>query len=297
MISIDVVRIAPQVRRGVSVGELSGKVALITGGSRGQGRAHAVALASAGVDVAVCDIAADIDSVNYPLGTREELAETVALVEKHDRRALSFVADVRDPEAMRRVADSTISELGRIDILVANAGIFSRAPLAELTPQAWQDMIDVNLTGVFNAIRAVVPSMVAQGSGRIVATASQAAKTGSPLMAHYAASKWGIVGLVKSAALELARSGVTVNAICPTNVHTPMMTNDDMLSLFLPDAAKPILDQRALDAFAATIPMGIPWVEPEDISRAMLFLVSDAARYITGETISVSGGQSAVNVG
>lgn len=277
--------------------ELSGKVALVTGGARGQGRAHAIALAQAGADVAVCDIAADIGTVKYALGTSDELTETVALVEKLDRRALSFVADVRDADAMQRTVDETIQELGRIDILVANAGIFSRGPVAELTPQAWRDMIDVNLTGVFNAIRAVVPPMVAQGSGRVVATASMAAKLGAPMMSHYSASKWGIIGLVKSAALELAKTGVTVNAICPTNVRTPMMTNADMLGLFRPDLAEPELDQDMLDTFASTIPAGVPWVEPEDISRTMLFLVSDAARYITGETISVAGGQSALNVG
>ena len=277
--------------------ELSGKVALVTGGARGQGRAHAIALAQAGADVAVCDIAADIGTVKYALGTSDELTETVALVEKLDRRALSFVADVRDADAMQRTVDETIQELGRIDILVANAGIFSRGPVAELTPQAWRDMIDVNLTGVFNAIRAVVPPMVAQGSGRVVATASMAAKLGAPMMSHYSASKWGIIGLVKSAALELAKTGVTVNAICPTNVRTPMMTNADMLGLFRPDLAEPELDQDMLDTFASTIPAGVPWVEPEDISRTMLFLVSEAARYITGETISVAGGQSALNVG
>ena len=277
--------------------ELSGKVALVTGGARGQGRAHAIALAQAGADVAVCDIAADIGTVKYALGTSDELTETVALVEKLDRRALSFVADVRDADAMQRTVDETIQELGRIDILVANAGIFSRGPVAELTPQAWRDMIDVNLTGVFNAIRAVVPPMVAQGSGRVVATASMAAKLGAPMMSHYSASKWGIIGLVKSVALELAKTGVTVNAICPTNVRTPMMTNADMLGLFRPDLAEPELDQDMLDTFASTIPAGVPWVEPEDISRTMLFLVSEAARYITGETISVAGGQSALNVG
>jgi len=279
------------------VNELSGKVALVTGGARGQGRAHAIALAQAGADVAVCDIAADIGTVKYALGTSDELTETVALVEKLDRRALSFVADVRDADAMQRTVDETIQELGRIDILVANAGIFSRGPVAELTPQAWRDMIDVNLTGVFNAIRAVVPPMVAQGSGRVVATASMAGKLGAPMMSHYSASKWGIIGLVKSVALELAKTGVTVNAICPTNVRTPMMTNADMLGLFRPDLAEPELDQDMLDTFASTIPAGVPWVEPEDISRTMLFLVSEAARYITGETISVAGGQSALNVG
>ena len=278
------------------MGTLTGKVALVTGGARGQGRSHAVALARLGADIAVCDVLEDMPTVKYAMGTAEQLAETAAMVEALDRRALALRADVRDHEAVDAAVATTLDELGRIDILVSNAGIYSQGPVHELTTEYWQTMLDVNLTGVFHTLRAVVPTMRAQGSGRIVVTASGAARTGTPNMSHYAASKWAVVGLVKSAALELAGSGVTVNAICPTNVDTDMLTNDDMLQMWLPDVEAPTLDQ-VVERFRATIPMGVPWVESEDITAAVLYLVGDGARYVTGETLAVSGGQAAHKAG
>jgi SDR family mycofactocin-dependent oxidoreductase len=275
---------------------LEGKVAFITGGARGQGRSHAIALAEAGADVVVCDVAADIATVKYPMGTSAEIEETVRLVEKTGRRALGFVADVRDRAAVQKAVDDAVAAFGKVDILCANAGIFSRGTVAELSDDAWHTMLDVNLTGVFNAIRAVIPGMVERGFGRIIATSSVAGKLGAPNMSHYAAAKWGVIGLVKSAAMELARTGVTVNAVCPTNVNTMMLTNDDMYSLFLPGAEAPTLDQ-AVPVFASTVPMGVPWVEPEEVSAAVVFLAGDGARFITGETIAVAAGQTAYNAG
>ena len=275
---------------------LSGKIAFVTGGARGQGRSHALALAEAGADVAVCDLGSDIESVKYPLGTREEIDETVRLIEKFGRLGLGLVADVRDRGAVQRAVDDTIAEFGQIDILCANAGIFSRGGLAELSEDSWQTMLDVNVTGVFNAIRAVVPGMVERGSGRIIATSSMAGKMGAPFMAHYAAAKWGVIGLVKSAALELAATGVTVNAVCPTNVNTAMLHNEDMYSFFAPGIDSPTAEQ-ASTVFASTIPMGVPWVEPSDVSAAVLFLASDGARYISGETIAVAAAQNGPNAG
>jgi NAD(P)-dependent dehydrogenase (short-subunit alcohol dehydrogenase family) len=154
-------------------------------------------------------------------------------------------------------------------------------------------MIDTNLTGVFNSMRAVIPHMIERGFGRIVATSSAAGKMGSPNLAHYCASKWGVIGLVKSVALELCRNGITVNAVCPTNVNSGMLINEAMFRVFLPGEESPTLAQ-ATAAFATTTPMGVPWVESEDISHAVLFLVSDEARFITGETVSVMAGQSAL---
>jgi SDR family mycofactocin-dependent oxidoreductase len=275
---------------------LEGRVAFITGGARGQGRSHAVALAEAGADVAVCDVGSDIATVRYPMGTTDELEETVRLAEKAGRRALGVIADVRDREAVQRAVDDTVAEFGKVDILCANAGIFSRGTVAELSDGAWHTMLDVNLTGVFNAMRAVIPGMVARGSGRIIATSSVAGKLGAPNMSHYAAAKWGVIGLVKSAAMELATTGVTANVICPTNVNTMMLTNEDMYSLFLPGAEAPTLDQ-ATPVFASTIPMGVPWVEPEEISAAVVFLAGDGARFISRETIAVAAGQTAYNAG
>jgi SDR family mycofactocin-dependent oxidoreductase len=273
-----------------------GKVAFITGGARGQGRSHALALAEAGADVAICDLGADLPTVKYPLGTSEQIQETVKLIEKFGRRARGFTVDVRDGAAVQQAVDDTVAEFGKIDILCANAGIFSRGTVAELSDEAWHTMLDVNLSGVFNAMRAVIPGMVTRGYGRIIATSSMAGKLGAPNMSHYAAAKWGIIGLAKSAAMELAQTGVTVNVVCPTNVNTMMLTNDDMYGLFLPGADAPTLEQ-ATPVFATTVPMGVPWVEPEDITAAVLFLAGDGAKFITGETISVAAGQSAFNVG
>jgi SDR family mycofactocin-dependent oxidoreductase len=275
---------------------LTGKVAFVTGGARGQGRSHAVALAEAGADVAVCDIGFKLPTVKYPLGTAEEIDETVRLIEKSGRRGLGFVADVRDRAAVQQAVDDTVATFGKVDILCANAGVFSRGTVAELSDEAWRTMLDVNLTGVFNALRAVIPGMVERGYGRIIATSSVAGKLGAPNMSHYAAAKWGVIGLVKSAAVELATTGVTANVICPTNVNTTMLTNDDMYELFLPGVESPSLDQ-AVPAFSATVPMGVPWVEPEDVSAAVLFLAGDGARFISGETMAVAAGQTAFNAG
>jgi SDR family mycofactocin-dependent oxidoreductase len=275
---------------------LAGKIAFVTGGARGQGRSHALALAEAGADVAVCDIGADLASVKYPLGTSAEIDETVRLIEKHGRGGLGFVADVRDRTALQKAVDETVAEFGKVDILCANAGIFSRGTVTELSDDSWHTMLDVNLTGVFNAMRAVIPGMVERGFGRIIATSSVAGKVGAPNMSHYAAAKWGVIGLVKSAAAELATTGVTVNAICPTNVNTTMLHNDDMYQLFVPGAVSPTSEQ-ATTVFATTVPMGVPWVEPEDVSATVLFLAGDGGKYLTGETIAVAAGQTMFNAG
>lgn len=275
---------------------LAGKVAFISGGARGQGRSHALALARLGADIAVCDVLEDLPTVKYSMGSAEQLARTVAGVEALDRRALGLRADVRDRTAVEAAVATTLDRLGRIDILVSNAGIYSRGLVHELTDESWRTMLDVNLTGVFHTLRAVVPAMREQGSGRVVVTASGAARTGAPHMSHYAASKWAVVGLVKSAALELAGSGVTVNAICPTNVDTEMLTNDDMLRMWLPGVETPTVEQ-AVERFRATIPMNVPWVDSDDVTAALLYLVGDGARYVTGETIAVCGGQGARKAG
>lgn len=207
-------------RRGAG-GKLDGRVALITGGARGQGRSHAVALAREGADVVVCDdIGEQIGSAGYPLGTGADLAETVELVKGLNRRCLGVKADVHSLPEMQAVAERTVSELGHIDILLANAGIASNSPIAAMTGQQWREMIDVNLTGVFHSFRAVVPHMIDRGFGRIVATSPIVARMGATNSGHYAAAKWGAIGLVKSLALEVAADGITVNAVLPAGVNT-----------------------------------------------------------------------------
>jgi SDR family mycofactocin-dependent oxidoreductase len=265
-----------------------GKAVLITGGARGQGRAHAERFAAEGARVAVCDIASgSLETVPYPLATREELDQSTA--------ELALQADVRRAEDMERVVADVIEAFGRIDVLVCNAGICSFGPIGGMAPEVWQTTIDVNLTGVFNAVRAVAPEMVDRRYGRIVATASMAGRAGWENIGHYAASKWGVIGLIKSLALELAPRGVTANVVCPSSVNTTMMHNDAAYKLFRPDLEHPTRED-ALPAFASVNLIPEPYAEPSDISDAVLFLASDEARFITGATLSPSMGLSASNV-
>ena len=273
------------------MGKLDGKVALITGGARGQGRSHAVTLAREGADIVVCDIAQPIESVPYPLATSSDLAETVRQVEVIGRRCLGLVADVRDQAAMDAAAARAIGELGHIDILLANAGIASNAPLAQMSEAMWQDMIDVNLTGVFHTFRAVVPHMIERRSGRVVATSSIVARMGATNSGHYAAAKWGVVGLVKSLSLEVAQYGITVNAVLPADVSTDMIHNPAAYKQIRPDLDNPTRED-VMPLFDGSVPTpGL--LEPEEVSAAVLFLVSDDGRHLSGETITMSGGMSA----
>ena len=276
------------------MGQFDGKTVLITGGARGQGRSHALAFAREGADVAFCDIAAQITSVPYELSTPEDLAETIEQVEALDRRCVGMTADTRDGPRVREVVDEAVTELGRVDFCLANAGIFTFSTVAEMADEVWSETIDTNLTGVFHTLRAVLPHMLERGSGRIVATSSMAGKMGFPNIAHYVAAKWGVIGLVKSTAQEVAASGITVNAVCPTGVNTTMIQNQAAYELFLPDVEQPTREDAA-PAFQALNAIPVPWVEPEDISATMIFLCSDGARYITGETIAVAAGQNASN--
>jgi len=276
------------------MGRLSGRVALITGGARGQGRSHAVAMAREGADIVICDLADQIDTVPYPMGTNDDLQETVAMVEELDRRCIAVKADVRSPQQVAATVERTMEEFGRLDICLANAGIWNFAPLIDMTDEVWKDMIDVSLTGVFNTMRAVAPIMVAQKYGRIVATSSMAGRLGFANMGHYAAAKWGVIGLVKTVALELAADGVTVNAVCPTAVDTPMIQHDVWYRLGVPDKEHPTREDAAV-AFAALNAIPVPWVEASDVSHAILYLVSEEARYVTGDTIHVAAGFNARN--
>ena len=273
------------------MGRLDGKVALITGGARGQGRSHAVALAREGADIAVCDIDDGIASVPYELATAADLAETVRLVEALDRRCLGVRADVRDLAQMQAAAERTISELGHIDIVLANAGIASNSPIATMTDQQWQDIIDVDLTGVFYTFRAVVPHLIERGFGRIVATSSIIARMGGTNSGHYVAAKWGVIGLVKSLSLEVADHGITVNAVLPAGVNTALLHNKATYKALRPD-----LDDPTREDIEPMFAQGPGLLEPEDVSNAILFLVTDRRGHLNGEVLTMSGGISANTV-
>jgi (+)-trans-carveol dehydrogenase len=276
------------------MGRVENKVALITGAARGQGRSHAIRLAEEGADIIAVDLCDQIDSVPYGMSTPDDLAETARLVEALDRRISIHQADVRDLEQMGSAVQAGIAQIGPIDIVVANAGIFSHASTREMTAQVWQDMIDVNLTGVFNSFRAVAPHMRRQGSGRVIATASMAGRGGFAQIGHYVAAKWGLIGLTKSFALEMGTHHVTANVVAPTNVNTDMIQNDAARRFFVPDVESPT-EADAAKAMSGMTGMGIPWVEPSDISGAILYLVSDSARYVTGEVLHVAAGMNAFN--
>lgn len=269
------------------MGKLDGKVALVTGAARGQGRSHALRMAEEGADLIISDLCRDLATVPYPLARPEDLLDTQREIEKLGRRCVASQTDVRDTAAVQAMVDEGVAELGRLDIAVANAGVCGFGKLWELSDEQWDEMIGVDLSGVFKTMRAVTPHMLAQGSGRIVATSSMGGRMGNPNLAHYVAAKWGVIGLVKTLALEVADRGITVNAVCPATVDSDMVHNAALYGLFAPDLTDPTKEDVE-PRYAAMSPMGVPWVAPADITNAVMFLVSDDARYISGSTIDVS---------
>lgn len=263
---------------------LAGRVALVTGAARGQGRSHAVALARAGADVALVDVCRDLPYPRYPLATEADLAETARLVEAEGRRAVPLVADVRDFAAMERAVGAALDALGRIDVLVCNAGITDMCQARDLPEDWWDAMVDVNLKGCFTAVRHALPAMIDRGEGgRIILVSSTAGQRGLAGLSHYCAAKFGVVGFAKSLALEVAEHGITVNTIHPTGVDTALVPGM---------AAAASID---LDGFVARVtrdhalPVGL--LPPEAVSDAVLWLASDAARYVTGQEMNVDAGR------
>ena len=278
-------------------GRVEGKVAFITGAARGQGRAHAVRLAQEGADIIAIDICKQIEGFLNPPSTPEDLAKTADLVRGHNRRIFTAEIDVRDYEALKAAVDSGVEHLGRLDVIVANAGISNAGSddgdtLDKVSERDWQDMIDVNLSGVWKTVKAGVPHILAGGrGGSIVLTSSVngfKAYT-NLLLGHYVASKHGVVGLMRAFAVELGQHMIRVNSVHPTFVNTPMLLNEGLYRMVRPDLENPGPDDLApfCQAFH-TLP--VPWVEAEDISNAVLFLASDESRYITGVTLPIGAG-------
>ncbi len=270
------------------MGRVRDKVALITGAARGMGRSHALRLAEEGADIIALDIAASVESVPYALATPDELAETVDLVRKSGRRAVSRIVDVRDGEALTAAVNETVAELGQLDIVSANAGVLSVGLAQDLTEQAWSQVIDINLSGAWRTARATIPHLIDRG-GSIVLTSSIAGLIPQPGVSHYVAAKHGLVGLMKTLALELAPRGIRVNSLHPTGVSTKMILDDAMVAMALPGDPEPTVEKYAA-MLTRQQAMPVPWVEPIDVSNALLFLASDEARYITGVALPVDAG-------
>jgi len=272
-------------------GRVEGKVAFITGAARGQGRAHAVRMAQEGADIIAVDICKQIDSVQIPLSTPEDLAETADLVKGHNRRIYTAEVDTRDFDALKAAVDAGVEQFGRLDIIVANAGIGNGGATLDKTSEGdWTDMIDVNLGGVWKTVKAGVPHILAGGrSGSIILTSSVGGLKAYPHTGHYVAAKHGVVGLMRTFAVELGAQNIRVNSVHPTNVNTPLFMNDGTMKLFRPDLENPGPDDmKVVGQMMHTLPIG--WVEPEDVANAVLFLASDEARYVTGVTLPIDGG-------
>jgi SDR family mycofactocin-dependent oxidoreductase len=271
-------------------GRVQGKVAFITGAARGQGRSHAIRLAEEGADIIAVDIAGPVPSVSaYPPATEEDLAETASQVEALDRRIVACKADVRDAAALRAALDDGVAQLGRLDIVVANAGIYQPVTTLELEDAAWQETIGINLTGVWHTVQAALPHLIAGGGGSVILTSSVLGLRGAANSVHYSAAKHGVVGIMRSIGNEFALQGIRVNSVHPTGVNTIMIQNKQVWGLFDPANPNPTRES-AVTAFKSLNALDIPWVEPVDISNAILFLASDEARYITGVTLPVDAG-------
>ena len=273
-------------------GRVDGKVAFITGAARGQGRSHAVRLAQEGADIIAIDICKPISrSSQIAPATPDDLAQTADLVKAQNRRIVTAEVDVRDYDALKAVVDSGVEQLGRLDIIVANAGIGNGGATLDKTNEAdWTDMIDINLSGVWHTVKAGVPHLLSGGrGGSVVLTSSVGGLKAYPHTGHYIAAKHGVVGLMRTFAVELGAQNIRVNSVHPTNVNTPMFMNEGTMKLFRPDLENPGPDDLAVAAqFMHVLPVG--WVEPVDISNAVLFLASDEARYVTGLTLTVDAG-------
>ena len=273
-------------------GRVEGKVAFVTGAARGQGRSHAVRLAQEGADIIAVDICAPVSSNSQiPPSTPDDLAETADLVKGQNCRIVTAQVDVRDYDGLKSAVDSGVEQLGRLDIIVANAGIGNGGQTLDKTSeQDWQDMLDVNLSGVWKTVKAAVPHILSgRRGGSIVLTSSVGGLKAYPHTGHYIAAKHGVVGLMRTFAIELGEHSIRVNSVHPTNVNTPMFMNEGTMKLFRPDLESPDPDDMAVVAkMMHVLPVG--WVEPQDISNAVLFLASDEARYVTGLPVTVDAG-------
>lgn len=279
---------------------LQDKVAVVTGAARGIGRAIAVEMAANGADVVAVDIAGKVSPASNAVpATPEELDETVRMVKSFGRRSEGIKADIRDINALRQIADKVERDYGKIDIVVANAAIQQWVPLLEMEDTDWRDVIDNILNGTANTVRAFAPKMVARKKGRLILLSSMQGKHGTKDAASYSASKWGILGLMKSAAMELGEHNVTVNALIPGLIDTALTRYEKRLSESMGEQGQKIehpTPQQAWDNRAPTVPLKVGWLQPDDISPVAVFLASDAANMVTGAEYEVTGGDSAKNI-
>nr|WP_278247398.1 MULTISPECIES: mycofactocin-coupled SDR family oxidoreductase [unclassified Nocardioides] len=279
-----------QERAGSELARFEGKKVFITGAARGQGRSHALAFAREGADIIAVDVPAEVATSPYAMASEEDLQETVRLVEECGARIVAQQADVRSQEDLDAAVTAGLAAFGHIDVVVANAGIYSAAPAWEQTEQQWTEMVDINLNGVWRTAKAAIPSMIDAGrGGSIILTSSNLGLVGALNSSSYVSSKHGVVGLMRALANDLGRYRIRVNTVNPTNVPTDMIMNPTLLKIFRPDLDDP-KPADVVDALSAGHLLPVPWVEPEDISSAVLWLASDESRFVTGTTLQVDAG-------
>lgn len=271
---------------------MTDKVALITGAARGQGREHAIRLAEEGAQIVATDICSQLVEVPYPMSTPEDLAETVSLIEKLDRRCVGVEADARDITQMRAVVERTVEEFGRLDAVVINHGIgVPHAIDQDDADEIFDATIEANLSSVWRTARAAIPQLKAQGGGSITITSSAAGLIAFYGLPGYVASKHGVIGLAKALAAQLAPDWIRVNVVCPTNVATPMLHNQFIQSMFTGGDPEATVEDMEFPATATNL-LPVPWVEPRAISEAVLWLASDEAKYVTGVSLPVDAGMT-----
>jgi SDR family mycofactocin-dependent oxidoreductase len=272
------------------MGGLEGKVAFVTGAARGQGRSHAVRLAEEGADVVVSDACTSVVAANYAMPGPGDLEHTARLVRERGRRAIARQVDVRDRAALEGLVEEVRQQFGRLDIVAANAGIASYGGALDISEETWREVVDINMTGVWQTVRATVPLMIDGGrGGSVILTSSAAGAIGLPGLVHYVAAKHGVVGMTKALANELGAHDIRVNAVLPGTVNTEMAANDSTYKLFRPDLENPTVEDcdeimRGLNL------LPIRWLEAVDISNAVVWLASDQARYVTGISLPVDAG-------
>ena len=281
-------------------GDLTGRVAVVTGAARGIGREAAVALAGRGASVAGIDIAGPVSPIlDFAPATADDLAWTGNAVREAGGQWLQAIADQRDIGAVRSAAALIERELGGVDIIFANAGIQAFKPILEMDDPDWHDQIDVNLNGTANVLRVFAPLLVKRGGGRIIITSSTQGEHGTKFGAAYSASKWGLIGLMKSAALELGSHGITVNAVIPGLIDTALTRHEDRYAQAISSGGQQPTGQVEQDEetarklLAAKSPLGVPWIDPADVAPVVAFLASDEARMVSGASFAVTAGDSA----
>jgi SDR family mycofactocin-dependent oxidoreductase len=265
------------------MGRVDGKVAFVTGAAQGQGQAHCLRLAEEGADIIAVDLCEQLDLVRYQMGTAEGLEATADGVRSHGRRVVTAKADVRDAEGLRATLHRAVTDLGRLDIVVANAAICTIQTWDDVTERVWQDTIDINLTGVWHTVQASIPHLIASGGGSIVITSSAAGLKGLPFLTPYVVAKHGLVGLARTLANELADHSIRVNTVHPTGVDTPMGHISGGDGIY---ESKPLLAPIFMNT------LDVQHIDPVDISNAVLFLASDEARYVTGVALPVDAGNT-----